>query len=240
MVLLDCRTTQSRGTMSQTMLIGPRQLSGLHARSTQLVADLVALLEVARHEFERDREAARTCITQAASILRSELQRHAVIVAPDIGQGELARWQVQRLRAYIDSHLSETIHVRHLSSVAKRSTVHFYRAFKRTFGQTPHVYVTSRRLHRARALLLDSKEPLSGIGLLCGFSDQAHFTKVFSRHTGETPGGWRRRHAHGAADAVIGRSRIQLAARDAARTDAVSTGARTDEIPRQPNQSLWR
>jgi len=186
--------------MSQLLALDWGGLDGFDA--PHLVVNLAALLEVARIEFERDREAARASIAQAASILRSALQRQASVDEPENGSGKLAGWQVQRLRAYVDNHLGETIRVSDLSSVARRSTAHFCRAFKRTFGQTPHAYVTARRLHHAKALMLEAEEPLSAIALECGFTDQAHFSRLFRQHTGEAPGAWRRRRTsegdHGA------------------------------------------
>ena len=170
---------------------------GLDERPFQLVINVVQLLEFARTEFERDREAAKASLTQATSILRSELERREAVSKPKNGTGELARWQVLRLRAYVDSHLSETIHVTDLSRIARRSTAHFCRAFKRTFGQTPHAYVIAQRLERARVLMLESDEQLCVIAVLCGFTDQAHLSKLFRQHVGETPGAWRRRRALG-------------------------------------------
>jgi AraC family transcriptional regulator len=161
----------------------------------QFVANVVELLEVAHNSFERDREAAKASISRATSILRSELERREAASRGEVGVGKLAGWQVQRLRTYVDRHLGETIQVSDLSSIARRSTAHFCRAFKRTFGQTPHAYVTGRRLNRAKSLMLESNEPLSVIALLCGFTDQAHLSKLFRQHTGETPGAWRRRYA---------------------------------------------
>jgi len=35
---------------------------------------------------------------------------------------------------------------------------------------------------------------LADIALLCGFTDQSHFTRVFSRSEGYSPGRWRRLH----------------------------------------------
>ena len=167
----------------------------LDARPIRLFANVVELLEVAHEAFERDREAAKASISQAACMLRSELQRHEAAIRDDGGTGKLAGWQVLRLRAYVEAHLGESVRVKDLSKVARRSTAHFCRAFKRTFGQTPHAYVTGCRLQRAKSLMLESEEPLSGIALLCGFTDQAHLSKLFRQHTGETPGAWRRRRA---------------------------------------------
>jgi AraC-like DNA-binding protein len=181
--------------MSSTTAIEPALTERLDPHPIGLVANVVELLEAARGQFERDREAAKVSINRATFMLRSELQRHRAAEQADCGTGKLAGWQVLRLRAYVDSHLGETIHVSDLSAIARRSTAHFCRAFKRTFDQTPHAYITAQRLERAKWLMLESGEQLSAIAVSCGFTDQAHLSKLFRQHTGETPGGWRRRNA---------------------------------------------
>ena len=164
--------------------------------STTVTADvadsLLSLLETAGNEIGRDAEAARMVIRRACSILRVELERQHRSVDRDSNQGELAAWQVSRVRAYVEEHLSERIHVRDLSAVARRSTAHFCRSFKRTLGETPHHYVTRRRLDRAQRLMLTGDAPLSEIAILCGFSDQAHFCNRFRETTGHSPAAWRR------------------------------------------------
>ena len=43
---------------------------------------------------------------------------------------------------------------------------------------------------------------LSDIAAECGFSDQAHFNRVFNRLRGLSPGRWRRLHAESACTSV--------------------------------------
>jgi AraC family transcriptional regulator len=181
--------------MSRSVALEPSRPDDSESYPTHFVVNVVELLKVAHDSFERDREAAKASITRAAIILRSELERREAASNVAFGVGKLAGWQVRRVQIYIESHLGESIQVSDLSGIARRSTAHFCRAFKRTFGQTPHAYVTARRLHRARSLMLESGEPLSVVAILCGFTDQAHLSKLFRQHTGETPGAWRRRHA---------------------------------------------
>ena len=169
------------------------QAIGFDQRPFHFVTSVVELLEVARAEFERDREAAKASITHATRILRLALERHEAFSNADGSAGGLAGWQVRRLRIYIDSRLGETIRVSDLSRIVCRSAAHFCRAFKRTFGQTPHAYVTARRLERAKSLMLESDEQLSVIALMCGFADQAHLSTRFRQQMGEPPGAWRRR-----------------------------------------------
>jgi AraC family transcriptional regulator len=110
----------------------------------------------------------------------------------DVMLGGLAPWRIRRLTAFVEEHLSQPIRVADLGDVVGLSATHFSRAFARSFGEPPHVYVIQRRLERARHLMLTSDIALSELAATCGFSDQAHFCRLFRRHTGKTPAAWRR------------------------------------------------
>ena len=156
-----------------------------------LVANSVAkLLETARRELERDREAAKASLVTASHILQAEIERCSGANGPT--SGGLAAWQILRVRAYIDNNLHRTIHIRDLSAVARRSKAHFSRKFKLAVGESPHAYVVRRRLEKACHLMMTSAEPLSEIALSVGFSDQAHLCRLFRQAFGQSPANWRR------------------------------------------------
>jgi AraC family transcriptional regulator len=92
---------------------------------------------------------------------------------------------------YIEANLSGTILVAVLARIAGVSCSSFHRRFRSRFGVTPHMYVTLKRIEFAQVLMLTTNESLSQISLACGMSDQAHFTRIFRRLTGKTPGRWR-------------------------------------------------
>jgi transcriptional regulator GlxA family with amidase domain len=48
------------------------------------------------------------------------------------------------------------------------------------------------RIEMARSLLTNSATPLAEIAGMCGFADQSHFSRVFARMMGTSPGSWRR------------------------------------------------
>lgn len=112
-----------------------------------------------------------------------------------IRSGGLAPWKIRRLRAFVEEHLSDPIRIPDLSDLVGLSVPHFSRAFRQSFDEPPHAYVTQRRLDRARSLMLTSDLALIEVAVSCGFSDQAHFCKVFRRETGRTPAAWRRERA---------------------------------------------
>jgi AraC family transcriptional regulator len=156
-----------------------------------LVANSLAkLLETAKRELERDQEAAKASLVTASHILQAEIERCSG--AHDPTRGGLAAWQLLRVRAYIDSNLHRTIHIRDLSAVARRSPAHFSRKFKLAVGEPPHAYVVRRRLERACHLMMTGTEPLSEIALSVGFSDQAHLCRLFRQAFDQSPASWRR------------------------------------------------
>jgi len=69
---------------------------------------------------------------------------------------------------------------------------HFSRLFKQSTGTSPHQYLLSRRLDRAKTLLRQHGTTLADVSTSTGFADQSHFTKVFRRFTGVTPSEYRR------------------------------------------------
>jgi AraC-like DNA-binding protein len=155
-----------------------------------LANSLAQLLETARRELERDREAAKASLATASTILQAEIERCSG--ANGSTRGGLAAWQILRVRAYVDSNLHRTIHIRDLSAVARRSPAHFSRKFKLAVGQSPHAYLVRRRLERACHLMITGVASLSEIALSVGFSDQAHLCRLFRQAFGQSPANWRR------------------------------------------------
>jgi AraC family transcriptional regulator len=112
-------------------------------------------------------------------------------------RGGFAPWQKRQIGDYIERHLDAPILVEALAKVVSLSASHFCRAFKESFDQAPHTYIIRRRLERAQELMLATPDPLSQIAIICGHTDQAHFSRRFRQQVGETPNAWRRRHAMG-------------------------------------------
>ena len=117
----------------------------------------------------------------------------AVSAFPNNATGGLASWQCRKLDRYIEDHLEDPLRLTDLARELGLSPSHFARAFRQSAGTTPHAHVVALRLRRARALLLGSEQSLGQIAVGCGFTDQAHLTRLFRLRFGEPPGAWRRR-----------------------------------------------
>src|SRR3981081_1743311 len=171
----------------------PDSSSGADQQFHFVANSLARLLETATREFERDREAAKASLVTASKVLQAASERCSG--ATGSTRGGLAAWQMLRVRAYIDSNLHRTIHIRDLGAVARRSPAHFSRKFKLAVGESPHAFVVRRRLERAGHLMMTSAASLSEIALCVGFSDQAHLCRLFRQAFGQSPASWRRERA---------------------------------------------
>jgi AraC family transcriptional regulator len=104
----------------------------------------------------------------------------------------LAPWQMRRALEYIEAHLDGDPSISQIATECELSSGHFARAFRRSLGVPPHRWLIQRRIELAKRLLAHGKLSLSEIALACGFVDQSHLSRVFSRRVGQTPGRWRR------------------------------------------------
>jgi len=73
----------------------------------------------------------------------------------------------------------------------------------------PHQWLLKVRVERAKEQLLNSDASLADIAVDSGFADQSHFTRVFTKHVGASPGQWRRQFSSGPA-AIARESEIAL------------------------------
>ena len=163
-------------------------------RSQEWVHHVISLLDAAIHQLYPKEKTAHGTLLKAASLLRQQIDPPAAREVQD-GRGRLLAWQVRKVRDYIDGHLTGSVLVADLCALFQRSEAHFSRAFKRTFGESPHAFIVRRRVEFAARYMLTTDASLSDIALRCGFSDQAHLCKHFRQAAGQTPAAWRRAHS---------------------------------------------
>ena len=161
------------------------------SRSREWMHRLVTILEAALGQLRDQLHPAQGMLVEAASLLRQQIDPPAARIVPD-ERGRMLAWQVRKVRDYIDSHITGPVLVADLCALIQRSEAHFSRAFKRTFGESPHAFLVRRRVELAAHYMLTTDASLSDIALRCGFTDQAHLCKHFRQAAGQTPAAWRR------------------------------------------------
>jgi AraC-like DNA-binding protein len=106
-------------------------------------------------------------------------------------QGGLSGVQLRRTLEYIDAFLDLDLTGNRIAGAAGLSKYHFGKAFRQSTGMTLHGYVLARRMRRSQELLAKSDLPLAAVAEAAGFSNQSHFTSVFSTRMGIPPSSYR-------------------------------------------------
>lgn len=121
------------------------------------------------------------------------LRRYASIKlpAPRVGP-RLSPAEMRRIDDYIEEHLAESLTLGDMAAQVGMTIDLFSRRFRASFGLPPYRHVTTRRVERAGQLLAQGRLAVKEVAALCGFTDQAHLTRVYARETGVTPGAFRK------------------------------------------------
>lgn len=95
--------------------------------------------------------------------------------------------QMSRVNDYIQAHLDQKISLNDLADCLNISVSHFERLSRATLHCPPYQYVLEQKIERAKLLLCDPRQSIFDVALACGFANQSHFTKHFTRLVGITP-----------------------------------------------------
>ncbi len=94
-------------------------------------------------------------------------------------------------RDVIHDRFSETMTLAEIAAQTGLQPVQLMRGFRKHFQCSPAEYQRRLRVEFASRLLATTVRPLAGIAVAAGFADQAHFSRMFKRHTGLTPAQYR-------------------------------------------------
>jgi AraC family transcriptional regulator len=122
--------------------------------------------------------------------------RYGGLCLPATPQGCLTSLQIRNLKAIMLDEPRRNVRLAELAATCGMPLHTFERSFRKQFGKSPHQWLLAEKVAQARKLLTYTEIPLAGIALRCGFSDQAHLTRIFARIVGATPGVYRRARRH--------------------------------------------
>jgi AraC-like DNA-binding protein len=108
-------------------------------------------------------------------------------------RAELYRRLVQG-RQFLDESYREPLRLADAALAACLSPFHFHRLFREAFGETPHAYLTRRRLARAAQLLEFTGRSVLDICGEAGFQSLGAFSSLFRRRFGQSPRAYRSQH----------------------------------------------
>jgi AraC family transcriptional regulator len=100
--------------------------------------------------------------------------------------------RLHRARDFMEVNLHRPISIAQIAEVACLSPHYFLRMYRQAFQETPHQYLTRRRLETAKGLLLKSDSSITQICLSVGFESLGAFRWLFRKRFGVSPERYRK------------------------------------------------
>jgi AraC-like DNA-binding protein len=124
--------------------------------------------------------------------LRRKLREHNVSLTlsgvVDRTEPGIADQFMQKITCLIDVNIDDDrFGIAELCVASGMSRAQIYRKFKSFTEKTPHDYLRSYRLRRAKELLLNTKLNVSEAAYRKGFKNISHFSRIFTREFGKRP-----------------------------------------------------
>jgi AraC-like DNA-binding protein len=102
---------------------------------------------------------------------------------------------LRRARDHADRHYAAPLDLDGLAAAAGVSKYHFLRCFTATYGKTPALYLTERRIERAQDLLRSTNLTVTEVCMLVGYSSLGSFSSRFRALVGVSPSAYQAKFA---------------------------------------------
>lgn len=93
---------------------------------------------------------------------------------------------------FFNESFTQNISIEEYAASQHMSVSWFIRSFKHYMGVTPMQYITSIRINKAKELLKNTNCSIQEISALSGYENPLYFSRIFRRHTGFSPSGYRK------------------------------------------------
>jgi len=99
----------------------------------------------------------------------------------------------QELKELIQDHIDTNLSLKELSKGLEINPSYLSREFSKYFEDLSFgEYIRKQRIEKAKELIGASNYSLTEIAYLTGFSDQSHFTRIFTKYTGKNPSAYKK------------------------------------------------
>lgn len=100
--------------------------------------------------------------------------------------------RMQKMLSFIRSHYASSLTLDDIAASAGISRSEASRCFQAYMNQPPVTCLLNYRLEKAKQFLSSGSDTIEKISRLCGFQSSGYFCRMFRKHTGMTPGQYRK------------------------------------------------
>ena len=175
----DTRTSHFPNVKLRTMVNIPPKLSGMEKG-----ADVYLLIHL-------DGTGVQSVLKNLPVLKRNQGEYYPSFISAEITDLSEPGPDGQFLRnilCLMDAHIDDDqFGIKEVCAAMGMCRAQIYRKFKLFIGKTPHDFLRTYRLQKAKQLLLSTKLNVSEIAYLTGFKNVSHFSRIFSHEFGKNP-----------------------------------------------------
>jgi transcriptional regulator GlxA family with amidase domain len=150
-----------------------------------------AAADLAVHMIKRYLGAEAALATARVALLADRRNSQAAYVDPNVAAQSLPEFS-QRLLGWFNGRLSTPYSLPAVAAAFHVSPSTLMRRVRAETGQTPLALLHAARVEKAKRLLSETRWSLPRIAEAVGYADASSFSRLFVRHTGQTPMRYRR------------------------------------------------
>src|SRR5215470_9323167 len=102
-------------------------------------------------------------------------------------RGGLGPARLRTIKELVHAKIEDELPLIEMAQSVELSPAHFSRMFRESTGETPHQFVLSNRIERAKEMLRAPEARVLDVAVACGFKTQQHFARVFRHVCGISP-----------------------------------------------------
>jgi AraC family transcriptional regulator len=160
--------------------------------------EVAAILKSAIRQMSRGSDASDSIIHHLAlastALEKEKAKRQSTVFCQS--HGTLNPRQLVRAKSILSENAFSANASARAAEACAMSLAHFERCFRMSAGMPPHHWIINARMERAKHLLVNGSAPIADIAKQCGYAENCHFTRIFTREVGISPGAWRRLFAN--------------------------------------------
>ena len=119
---------------------------------------------------------------------------HGILALADEARHSSTDHRRALIERFIDSRLHQPVTITQLATHLDLSASRTAHVVREQCGESFGACLLARRLARAKRLLQTTDDTVGTISKHCGFGNQHWFSRLFTRHAGNSPGRWRATH----------------------------------------------